>query len=771
MRSIAVARLLVVAAVGCGGAPMSKGPDASSGGAGSDGGAAGSEGGRGTGGGSGAGGVGLGGAGGASAGADAGTSTDASVNNDAAPPLGAPLDPAICAGAWSVVYSSQPNEGFPQRNDLAWSAGTLFVAHSSPTDYSWVFSIPERGGLKHLLYEGHLAAYWLEDARLLYAQGRLLFAMPQAGGPAVPIFQYGGTAESMSWRMLDRTAAYWVGDLSSDAWTVRRHLRGGAEDTTLAAIPRTRWHTCTSLWMKQGGGQLVFGCSGGGFPLAAAISKTTGAITYLPPPPANNTRPLTVSNDGKVMWVVSERGVGLSWALGAVAGTPAVPFPTSLPATLDPLQVWAAGEGAWYATAAERDTDGRVFLSLWYVDGAGRAERLACDPLARAPSIGQPATTEGRVTDGVAADGAFYLSVAYPLPSGASRWDVVRIENAPGSADRGDVGGVVGAPVGGAGGAAGTPCSSAAGAGGTTGASGTVAEFAIPTAASRPSSIVAGPDGNVWFTESAGSQIGRITPAGCITEFWTGGYTPLDLTVGPDGSFWFAAGIPGSLSGRIARMAPNGETLRGFPLLRGSTDPSAIITGPDGNLWFAQGSPSTIARMTPDGVIMQFTSPSNLYTTPASLVAGSDGNVWFCARSAPRIVRIDPATGTMTSLAVPDGGIPFSMTRGGDGNIWFVDSVSGMGYRVVSVTPAGTFTVFRAPAGTTLQDVTTTADGDVWLTTYDSNSIVRLKPSTSGFTTYPLPTASSYPTGITTGPDGNVWFVETGGNRIGRVTR
>jgi virginiamycin B lyase len=31
--------------------------------------------------------------------------------------------------------------------------------------------------------------------------------------------------------------------------------------------------------------------------------------------------------------------------------------------------------------------------------------------------------------------------------------------------------------------------------------------------------------------------------------------------------------------------------------------------------------------------------------------------------------------------------------------------------------------------------------------------------------------AASYPTAITTGPDGNVWFVEYGGNRIGRVTR
>ena len=33
-----------------------------------------------------------------------------------------------------------------------------------------------------------------------------------------------------------------------------------------------------------------------------------------------------------------------------------------------------------------------------------------------------------------------------------------------------------------------------------------------------------------------------------------------------------------------------------------------------------------------------------------------------------------------------------------------------------------------------------------------------------------LPGARSEPAGITAGPDGNVWFTEFGGNRIGRIT-
>src|SRR6187431_2493980 len=35
----------------------------------------------------------------------------------------------------------------------------------------------------------------------------------------------------------------------------------------------------------------------------------------------------------------------------------------------------------------------------------------------------------------------------------------------------------------------------------------------------RPYSIVAGPDGNLWFTESDGNAIGRITPDGKLKRY------------------------------------------------------------------------------------------------------------------------------------------------------------------------------------------------------------------------------------------------------------
>jgi len=55
------------------------------------------------------------------------------------------------------------------------------------------------------------------------------------------------------------------------------------------------------------------------------------------------------------------------------------------------------------------------------------------------------------------------------------------------------------------------------------------------------------------------------------------------------------------------------------------------------------------------------------------------------------------------------------------------------------------------------------ASGIVWFTVHQAST-------GGGITEFPLPTASSAPSGITAGPDGNLWFTEDGGE-IGRISR
>src|SRR5438445_13525559 len=67
-------------------------------------------------------------------------------------------------------------------------------------------------------------------------------------------------------------------------------------------------------------------------------------------------------------------------------------------------------------------------------------------------------------------------------------------------------------------------------------AAATLTEVAVPTSNSVPEGITLGPDGNLWFTEFEGGQIGRITPSGPVPEFTGLTGAPVCITAGPDGN-------------------------------------------------------------------------------------------------------------------------------------------------------------------------------------------------------------------------------------------
>ncbi len=140
-------------------------------------------------------------------------------------------------------------------------------------------------------------------------------------------------------------------------------------------------------------------------------------------------------------------------------------------------------------------------------------------------------------------------------------------------------------------------------------------EYPIPTAKSKPLGITKGPDGNFWFTESAGNKIGKITTSGAITEYPLPIRShiigaPVGITTGPDGNLWFTD-FNYNLIGKITT---NGVIIAEFGLpvsKRGvSSQPDGITAGPDGNLWFTEHASNKIGKTTTSGAITEYPLPT-----------------------------------------------------------------------------------------------------------------------------------------------------------------
>jgi streptogramin lyase len=281
----------------------------------------------------------------------------------------------------------------------------------------------------------------------------------------------------------------------------------------------------------------------------------------------------------------------------------------------------------------------------------------------------------------------------------------------------------------------------------------TLTEFALPEGA-RPSSIAAGPDGKLWFTDLGDPpRIGWMTLAGDVTLLPSGarpGFVPFDIAAGPDGNGW-ATYVDIDDNGSINRMTPRGEH-REFLSSGGSI---WITAGPDGNLWFSQVI-GAIGRMTTDGQVTSFPSPDG--AVPGDITVGPDGNLWFTHHDRTRIGRITPGGVVTGSFLTPAR--PARLQSGPDGNLWFTQWDAN---RIGRLTTTGAVTEFAIPGPA--YDLIAGPDGHVWFTYRGANRIGRI--TTDGVLVGDI-TIPSPATGLTVGSDGNVWFTQ---GRAGRICR
>ena len=248
-------------------------------------------------------------------------------------------------------------------------------------------------------------------------------------------------------------------------------------------------------------------------------------------------------------------------------------------------------------------------------------------------------------------------------------------------------------------------------------AGGGVEHFELKGEANRPYSIVAGPDGNMWFTQSDGNAIGRISPDGTRKRYILNAPNshPYGITVGPDGNLWFTE----RSANRIGVMNTRGRILAEYDLPTFDAQPWDIALGGDGALWFTEENVDQIGRITVDGTITEY--PAGIGTFPTGIGADAKGNIWYTGELSNKIGRIktkkpDPWS-TLKLFDVPtEGALPYDINLGPDGNMWFTNLAS---HKLGRINAKGKIKEFPVPGESGIAVVTAGPDGNLWFTQND----------------------------------------------------
>jgi virginiamycin B lyase len=291
---------------------------------------------------------------------------------------------------------------------------------------------------------------------------------------------------------------------------------------------------------------------------------------------------------------------------------------------------------------------------------------------------------------------------------------------------------------------------------------GMLKQYRVPTAGSSPEHITQASDGNFWFTESFVNDqnaqphnIGRITPAGQVTEFPVCDFCfPTDIVQGSDGILYFTKN-----DASLGRITTDGTVLSDIPATFSPNGNGLDAHGDD--IWFADFNNHSVWRyhISADPSTSDFTQFPAPNTVPLDVAVAANGIVWFTDANG-QIGRLDPATGGVTEIDVE--GFPREINIASDGAVWFTERFS----QAVGRLDPGTNNVVLFPADGGPEDIAPAGpDGSMWFTRTTGGNIARISP-TGEITATSKVVKGSEPFGITVAPNGDPWYTMMSANKI-----
>jgi streptogramin lyase len=319
--------------------------------------------------------------------------------------------------------------------------------------------------------------------------------------------------------------------------------------------------------------------------------------------------------------------------------------------------------------------------------------------------------------------------------------------------------------------------------------------YPLPTA-THAASLEVTTDGTVWFVPSRGTKwegksesvVGSVGPDGTVTEHEVVGLGAIQgLAVGPQGEVWISAksGSFGKELFEIARLSATGELEQRFAVGRGGglyeSSVRSLAVGA-GAVWFVfqrAGRPVSIERLDPaTGTVRPFFLRPKCRVT--ALQPALDGTVWFTEKCGDYVTN-GPSTPTKASLGriEPSGKIvrraivaadyPVALAIGPEGTVWF-GALRRYNHpsQVGRLTKAGKLAEFPVRNGWP-GSIAVGPEGRLWFQSSVGGRVYGYLNSIDlggrlGTPICAAPSCQLQPGGLTSAPDGSLWYGLTAPN-------
>lgn len=223
---------------------------------------------------------------------------------------------------------------------------------------------------------------------------------------------------------------------------------------------------------------------------------------------------------------------------------------------------------------------------------------------------------------------------------------------------------------------------------------------------------------------------------------------------------------PPIIEGTLANTIPPAEpaTIQEYPVPVGS-HPHDVAPAPDGTVWYTAQASGELGRLDPiTGETHHISLGAG--SSPHGVIVGPDGAPWITDSGLNAIVRVDPQTEEVQVFPLPAGSDYANLnTAAFDKNniLWFTGQ-SGIYGRLDPST--GDIQVFDAPRGRGPYGITSTPDGTVYYASLANSYIGRIDPQTGDVTVLEPPTAGQGARRVWSDSLGKIWVSEWNSGQV-----
>jgi virginiamycin B lyase len=205
-------------------------------------------------------------------------------------------------------------------------------------------------------------------------------------------------------------------------------------------------------------------------------------------------------------------------------------------------------------------------------------------------------------------------------------------------------------------------------------------------------------------------------------------------------------------------------TIQEYPVPSGS-HPHDVAPAPDGIVWYTAQNSGALGRLDPTTGDTRLI-PLGSGSAPHGVIIGPDGAPWITDGGLNAIVRVDPQTEKVQTFPLPSNNRNANLNTAvfdKSGKLWFTGQNGIYG----QLDPSnGNIRVFDAPRGRGPYGITTTPDGMIYYASLANSYVGRIDPETGAATVLEPPTKNQGARRVWSDSQGRIWVSEWNAGQV-----